>query len=206
MTETLQFDFARDQKTPLPVADTYASQIKGRSFIVTGANTGLGFEAAKHFVRLGASRVILAVRSVPKGEEAKTKIEAETAITGVAEVWLLDLSSYSSIIAFAKKVEGLERLDTIVENAAIALDKWSTGDKGMETSMIVNVTGTMLLAGLVMPKLQESAKKFGIKPHLSIAITGVAFQEDARDELNRISEGTHILDWLNAENHGLKAR
>jgi NAD(P)-dependent dehydrogenase (short-subunit alcohol dehydrogenase family) len=206
MTETLNFDFVKDQKAVLPTADTYASQIKGGTFIVTGSNTGLGLEAAKSFVRLHATKVILAVRSPSKGEEAKSKIEAETGITGVAEVWALDMSSYDSIIEFGKKINALERLDAIVENAAVALDKWSTADKGMETTMIVNVTGTMLLTGLVMPKLRESAEKYGVKPHLSIVGSGVAFRDDARDELDKVPEGTDIIDWFNDESRGLPAR
>jgi NAD(P)-dependent dehydrogenase (short-subunit alcohol dehydrogenase family) len=207
MTDTLQFDFVRDQKTELPVADTFADKISGGTFIVTGSNTGLGFEAAQHFVRLGAAKLILAVRSTTKGEEAKSRIETSTGIKGVAEVWELDMSSYSSIVAFGKKLQGLDRLDAIVENAAVALDKWSTADKGFETTMIVNVTGTMLLAGLVMPKLQESAKKFGLKTHLSIIGSGVAHFDEARDELQKaVDAGGDILNYFNVKSHGLKGR
>jgi retinol dehydrogenase 12 len=56
--------------------------------IVTGANTGLGLEAAKHFVRLNASKVIIACRDVEKGEAARRAIETSTACPpGVLEVW-----------------------------------------------------------------------------------------------------------------------
>ena len=50
----------------------------GKSVIVTGANTGLGLEAARQFVSLGAEKVILAVRSLDKGERAKESIESTT--------------------------------------------------------------------------------------------------------------------------------
>lgn len=90
---------------------------KGQVFIVTGANVGLGFEASRHLVRLGAEKVILACRNLEKGEAAVKDIEKSTKRIGVAEVWLLDLSSFESVKEFAKKVDTLPRIDAIVENA-----------------------------------------------------------------------------------------
>jgi NAD(P)-dependent dehydrogenase (short-subunit alcohol dehydrogenase family) len=198
MAPNLGANFERDQKIDLPIVAT-KDRCHGGTFIVTGANTGLGHEAAKHFVQLSATKVILAVRSLAKGEVAKAKIEAETGIKGVAEVWPLDLGSYDSVKAFATKVNELERLDAVVENAAIALDQWSVADMGMETTMCVNVTGTMMLAGLVMPKLKESASKYpNILPHLSIVGSGVAFT--AAGELEKIDGD--VIDSLNDESHG----
>lgn len=59
------------------------ASFQGRTVIVTGANTGLGQEAARHFVRLGASTLIIACRTVSKGEAAKKDIEQSTGRTGV---------------------------------------------------------------------------------------------------------------------------
>jgi retinol dehydrogenase-12 len=92
---------------------------KGQVFIVTGANVGLGFEASRHLVRLGADKVILACRNLEKGEAAVRDIEASTKRTGVAEVWSLDLSSFESVKEFAKRVDTLPRIDAIVENAGM---------------------------------------------------------------------------------------
>ncbi|KIW05786.1 uncharacterized protein PV09_03641 [Verruconis gallopava] len=206
MSTSFKHDFVRDQRVVLPTADTYAAAIRGGTFIVTGSNTGLGFDAAKSLVQTGASKVILAVRTPSKGEDARSKIETATGITGVLEVWQLEMASYDSILAFAKRVELLERVDAIIENAAMALDKWQTGDKGMEMSLIVNVTGTMLLAGLVMPKLKECAEKFNIKPTISIVGSGVAHQDDCRDELNRVPDEEDIIDFFNDPVHGINAR
>jgi retinol dehydrogenase-12 len=75
--------------TRLPYPET---DFSGKTVIVTGANIGLGLEAARHFSRLNAKRVILAVRSASKGEAAKQDIEASTKKNNV-EVWELDLSS-----------------------------------------------------------------------------------------------------------------
>src|ERR1700761_710505 len=144
--------FAKDQAQDLPHFATKENCQNG-TFIITGANAGLGLATAKRFVELSAAKVILAVRSLSKGEQAKSDIEQETGIKGVAEVWLLDMASYASIQAFAKKAsKELDRIDAIVENAALALDSWSFAEE-QETSLTVNVTGTMMLAGLMLPKL-----------------------------------------------------
>ena len=186
-------EFVKDQHKHLPIVLT-PRECQGATYIVTGANTGLGFECAKHLVRLSSKRVILGVRTLRKGEEAKAKIEAETGRKGVAEVWHLDLTSYDSVKEFAKKVQGLDRVDAIIENAGVALDKWSTAE-GLETTLTVNDVSTMLLAVLVLPKLQESGKKFGILPHLVVVGSGVAFE--AKGELEKIDGD--ILEGLNQE-------
>jgi NAD(P)-dependent dehydrogenase (short-subunit alcohol dehydrogenase family) len=196
-TNAFGANFEADQKQPLPILATKQG-CQGGTFIVTGANTGLGYEAAKHLVQLSSAKVILAVRSPAKGDEAKSRIEADTGIKGVAEVWPLDMGSYESIKAFADKVNGLERVDAIVENAGVALAQWRKAD-GNEETIMVNVLGTMLLAALVMPKLKETAKKFGIQPHLSIIGSGVAFT--APGVLEAIKGD--IIDWLNDESHAV---
>ena len=105
----------------------------GETIIVTGANSGLGFEAARHFTRLDAEKVILAVRSTEKGEAAKKSIEESTQRHGVVEVWPMDLCSYESVKQFAKRVEGLKRLDAIVENAGKATRKYEVAEDNEST-------------------------------------------------------------------------
>lgn len=103
-------------------APTYPrTSCEGKTIIVTGANGGLGYEAAKHFVRLGAEKVILGVRSVEKGNKAAASIESEEKRTGVVEVWELDLASYDSVKRFAARVDGLKRVDSVVENAGMCV-------------------------------------------------------------------------------------
>lgn len=150
------------------VKPTYPTQdCAGKTFIVTGANTGLGLEAARHFTRLNAQKVILAVRTVSKGEAAKRDIEDSTKRSGVVEVWPLDLASYDSVKAFARRAEGLERVDAVVENAGVSTDKFVLMEDN-ESTITTNVVSTFLLALLLLPKLRESAQKFGIEPHLTV--------------------------------------
>lgn len=134
---------------------------------MTGANIGLGLEAARHFVRLGASKVILGCRSIEKGEVAKLDIEATTHTKGVVEVWKVDLESYSSVKDFCERAGKLERLDAVVENAGVAIPIWKEAE-GMESTITVNVISTFLMALLLLPKLRESAVKFETLPHLTI--------------------------------------
>ena len=144
----------------------------GQTIIVTGSNVGLGKEAARHFARLGASKVILAVRNSKAGEEAKKDIETSTKCgTAVIEVWSLDLSSYESVKSFADRASKLPRLDVLLENAGVAGYKWFLAE-GHERMVTVNVISTFYLAMLMLPKLKSSAKEFGIKPRLVIVSSG----------------------------------
>lgn len=81
-------DIQLTTKPPYPAFD-----FSGKTIIVTGANIGLGKEVVQHFVRLKAERIIMAVRSIAKGEAAKADIEAETKRVGVCGIWELDQST-----------------------------------------------------------------------------------------------------------------
>jgi NAD(P)-dependent dehydrogenase (short-subunit alcohol dehydrogenase family) len=187
-------EFVKDQRKNLPIVPT-TEDCKGRTYIVTGANAGLGYECAKHLVKLSAKRVILGVRSISKGKKAQAKLEAETGRDGVVEVWQLDLGSYSSVKEFAAKVQELDRVDAVIENAGIALDTKSLSE-GLETTLTVNIVSTFLLAVLVLPKLQESGRKFGTSPHLVVVGSGTALdvqegelEKIDGDILDELSEG-----------------
>lgn len=131
-----------------------------QTIIVTGANSGMGLEAARHFVRLDAAKVILAVRSLAKGQAAVDDITATTERPGVAEAWELDLASYASVEAFARRANALPRLDVVVANAGVFMFKFERAE-GDEATVTVNVVSHMLLALLVLPKLRETAVATG---------------------------------------------
>ncbi|KAK0641835.1 putative short-chain dehydrogenase/reductase family protein [Cercophora newfieldiana] len=135
---------------------SFASQ----TIIVTGSNTGMGLEAARHFVRLDAAKVILAVRSVEKGQKAAADIVNSTGRKGVVEVWELDLARFDSVKAFAQRALALERLDVLVANAGIFMFDWSEAE-GSEATVTVNVVSHMLLVMLVLPKMRETAERVG---------------------------------------------
>lgn len=186
----------KSQFTALPIPP--ASSFEGGTYIVTGANSGLGLECAKHLVRLGATRVIMAVRSQTRGEEAKGKIESETGRIGVAEVWPLDLASYDSIKSFADKATtGLATIDALIENASLSMGTWTEAE-GVETTIAVNVLGTFLLAMLLLPKLKQSVSSKRT-PHLVIVGSGAGFTGQA-GVLEAING--NIIDELNNKDYG----
>ncbi len=137
----------------------------GQTIIVTGSNVGLGLEAARWFVKLDAKKVILAVRTIAKGEEAKDIIERSENRKGVVEVWPLDLSSYQSVKDCSKRAEGLERLDVIVENAGIVTYEWKMMEEN-ESTITTNVVSPLLHAVLSLPKLRETATRYNTTPKL----------------------------------------
>ncbi|CAF9928925.1 MAG: hypothetical protein GOMPHAMPRED_005256 [Gomphillus americanus] len=158
----------------------------GQTIIVTGGNSGLGLEAVRHFVKMDAKRVIIACRSVSKGQAAKADIEASTGRTGVVDVMEVDLASYASVKSFATQVNALDRLDVIVENAGIQTTEFEMVEED-ESTITVNVVSTFLMALLVLPKLQESASKFGISPRLCIMSSEVHFMTNINKELKNPS-------------------
>jgi retinol dehydrogenase-12 len=173
---------------PVPTASC-----EGQTVIVTGSNIGLGYEAAKHFTRLNASKVIIACRSLEKGEAAKKTIEEETKREGVLEVWQLDLASYASVKEFAARANELERLDILVENAGIATQVYNLAEDN-ESTITVNVVSTFLLALLMLPKLKETATKFSKQPHLVIVSSGIHLMSNLPE---RKDPSGRIFDTLN---------
>jgi retinol dehydrogenase-12 len=156
-------------KIPIPT-QSFAS----KTVIITGGNTGLGFEAAKHIVAQHASKVILACRNSSSGIAAKDQIESSTKCSkNIVEVWELDLESAKSIKAFAESAKGLERVDVLLNNAGVmALNYQSV--EGLERCVAINVVGTFLLTFLVLPKLEETRRKFNTDTYLTTVCSALA--------------------------------
>lgn len=151
-------------------------EFTGKTVIVTGANVGLGLEAARHFARLGASKVILACRDTEKAERARAEIERSTARSGVVEVWPLDLCSFESVKQFCRRADQLPRLDVVIENAAVAMvGPHGALTEGYESTITVNVLSTFLMALLLLPTLGRTATKFNIQPNLVVVSSDAHF-------------------------------
>lgn len=168
-----------------PPAPTY--DFTGQTIIITGSNTGLGLEAARHVSRLNCSLIILAVRDLSKGAAAKASILQSTRRASQSiEVWHLDMHAFNSVKSFADRAAKLERLDAVLENAGI-MTKYFKIIEGYESTITTNVISTFLLALLLLPKLKESSLKFNIQPRLTIVSSDLhivaKFQEGAADEI-----------------------
>jgi NAD(P)-dependent dehydrogenase (short-subunit alcohol dehydrogenase family) len=150
---------------PYPTAD---ASLKQQTIIVTGANTGLGLEASRHLVRLGLDKLIMGVRNLQKGEDAKKDILASTKRKeSCIEVWLLDMDNYDSVKTFVSHAAHLPRLDAVLANAGIITPTFSLVAEN-ERTLTTNVISTFLLGLLILPKLRQSAEQFGITPRFVI--------------------------------------
>ena len=128
-------------------ADRIADQT-GRTFIVTGANSGLGFETARQLAAHGA-RVVLTARSESKGADAVGRIR--TAHPGaIVEYRLLDLSDLTSVRRFANAIldDGFA-VDVLVNNAGVMMPPRRLTAQGFESQFATNHLGHFALSGLL---------------------------------------------------------
>lgn len=160
------YHFVATQLRSLPYPDT---DYQGKTVIVTGANVGLGQEAARHFCRLGAARVILACRDLEKGRVARADIEASTSKKGVVDVWQVNLASFQSVKDFCRRAaDELDRLDVVVENAGVAIGTYVEADGAFESTIAINVVSTFLMALLLLPLMRRTAMRCNVEPRLVI--------------------------------------
>lgn len=118
----------------------------GRSFLVTGANSGIGLVAARELARAGA-RVVLAVRDPARGEQAAATIDGDT------EVRRLDLADLESVRAFAADWDG--DLDVLINNAGVMAPPRGRTKDGFELQIGTNHLGHFALTNLLLPHVTD---------------------------------------------------
>jgi NAD(P)-dependent dehydrogenase (short-subunit alcohol dehydrogenase family) len=133
--------------TPKNISDN-----SGRTICITGANSGLGLEAARNLVGAGA-HVIMACRNAEKAETAAQSLRSGK---GSVEVRQLDLASLASIRQFSEQLlaDGVE-LDGLMNNAGLMALDYSRTEDGFETQIGVNHLGHFALTGLLLPSLTK---------------------------------------------------
>ena len=125
---------------------------QGRLAVVTGANTGLGFETAQVLAGRGAS-VVLAVRDIDKGKRAAARI-AGTAPGADVTVQPLDLTSLDSIRATADELGAAQpRIDLLINNAGVMFPPRQTTRDGFELQLGTNHLGHFALTGLLLEQM-----------------------------------------------------
>ena len=126
--------------------------LTGRVAVVTGANSGIGFEAAKELARKGAE-TILACRSPERGQRALDVLMAEIP-EAKAELMALDLASLASIEGFATEfAERFSRVDLLINNAGIMAVPWGQTEDGFELQNGTNHLGHFALTGRLLDLL-----------------------------------------------------
>ena len=161
--------FFNNQFREHPVWPSPGTNLSGKTAIITGGNAGLGYEAALQLLGLKLSKLILAVRSLERGEAAAAKLQ-KLHPNAVVEVWQLDMCSYPSVQAFASRVDSqLSRIDIVLLNAGgMRLEFTLNKSTGHEWAVQVNYLSTMLLALLLLPILKVKGETEGSPARLTI--------------------------------------
>jgi NAD(P)-dependent dehydrogenase (short-subunit alcohol dehydrogenase family) len=150
---------------------------KGKVFVVTGSNSGIGLEAAEALAGRGA-HVIMACRSAGKAKEAEDRIKAKH-LEARIDVRALDLSSLARIRAFAEQLtKDHEAIDVLVNNAGImAVPRALTAD-GFEMQIGTNHLGHFALTGLLLPVLAKAKSARIVTVSSTVHRTGrIAFDD-----------------------------
>ncbi|HEU5473182.1 MAG TPA: oxidoreductase [Actinophytocola sp.] len=130
-------------------ADDVPSQI-GRTAVVTGANSGIGFETARALAGRGA-QVVMAVRNEAKGTEAIERIQDEYP-DATLELRYLDLADLDTVREFAATVR---RVDVLINNAGVMMPPHSKTAQGYELQFGVNHLGHFALTALLFEDLRK---------------------------------------------------
>ncbi|KAJ6584790.1 hypothetical protein B0H19DRAFT_926764 [Mycena capillaripes] len=183
--------FIRSQCAKRPPVEKV--DLTGQTVVVVGANAGLGFEATKHFASMNPGRLILACRSQSKGQEALEKIQAETGCK-TAELWIVDLAEFDSVRRFADRFEqDGGRLDILVANAAVILEKYEATKDGWETCLQVNCLSMPLLSMLLLPHMVRTAQEYSTVPRIVVVASEVHFWASIE---KRVLDSPNILTTL----------
>lgn len=142
-------------------------RLDGKTALITGANAGLGLEAAKELAAHGLARLILAVRTPSKGDAAKQEVLAINPAVDV-QVWELDHESFASIDAFGRRADTLDRLDIVILNVGVKYLDYVQSKTGHEAHVQVNHLGTALVSVHMLVPLDRTAKALGTPTRLTI--------------------------------------
>jgi len=133
------------------------NDLKGNVIIVSGGNSGIGFEAVKIFAAKGAA-VIMACRSLDKAKQAYESIIVDNAEADIVTMHL-DLSSLDSVKKFAAEFKSkYKRLDVLLNNAGIMMMPYGTTKDGFEQQLGVNHIGHFALTGLLFDVIKATSK------------------------------------------------
>jgi NAD(P)-dependent dehydrogenase (short-subunit alcohol dehydrogenase family) len=129
--------------------------LSGKVAVVTGANSGIGYETARALAEKGAD-VVMACRNLQKGNEAAEQIRALDP-RGSVEVMQLDLADLDSVREFAEAFKAQhDRLDLLINNAGIMMTPYGKTAQGFEQQFGVNHLGHFALTGLLFERIKET--------------------------------------------------
>lgn len=185
---------------PPPIAADV--KLDGQTAIITGSNTGLGFEAARQLLQLDLSRLILAVRSQTRGDVAAEALRQEFSHAQI-EVWILDMEDPESVSQFAVKCQTLGRIDMVILNAGVQNKDCVISLKtGKEQTFQVNYLSTIMLAVLLLPILKAKGGLSGTPARLTVVTSTTAYFADFDHQkpiLSQFDEEYDVTKWYARE-------
>ncbi|SPO01727.1 related to short-chain dehydrogenase/reductase family protein, putative [Cephalotrichum gorgonifer] len=194
-------------KIALPTREMYPNA-KGKCAIVTGSNTGLGLESARHLLSIGVSHLVMGVRSLEKGKAAAADLRSANP-SATIEVWHLDMESYDSIQTFVGKCqESLPRIHIVILNAGLMQTSFETvAATGHERTVQVNHISTVFLAILLLPVLKAKSHAGQDPPCLTFSASVTAhlcgFPNRGERPLLRSFDDTSITPWGADDRYGV---
>lgn len=148
--------------TGADVMALHGDAIRGKTVVVTGATSGLGKQVAETLCRFGAS-VVVAAKQKHKGDETMRNIREELPDADV-QALECDLESRESIESFADVLRRKrDKLDVLINNAAVCMCPFRTNEEGIEVQFATNHLGHFHLTNLLLPLLQKGAEQSGSK-------------------------------------------
>jgi dehydrogenase/reductase SDR family member 12 len=130
---------------------------RGRTVVVTGANSGLGYATARALLRSGA-RVVVLVRSAEKGERTVAALTGEVGGDPQVTFDTADLTDLAAVRDVAARLRAEHpRIDAVVHNAGAMFDERAETGDGLERTYQVHVVAPQLLTSLLLPALAASA-------------------------------------------------
>lgn len=177
-----------------PPTDPAGISYTGKTVLLTGATSGLGYEAAIKFLNLGVESLVIGSRNLERGQRTKEALERCTNRAGVVQVWELEMSSFESVKSFASRAsDELKRLDIALLNAGLWNREYVRSPEGWEETLQVNTLSTSLLALLLLPKLRECSTNAN-PTHLSV----VSSQQFVRVKAESLRTDGPLLEHLNS--------
>ena len=135
------------QRIPNRWSASDLSDQRGKRFLITGATSGIGKEAARELARVGAS-VTIAARDLAKAEKVKSELSSAR-----VDLLELDLTDLESVRAAARKVD--YKIDVLILNAGIMAIPFKTTKDGFEMQIGTNHLGHFAFAGLIRDRIEE---------------------------------------------------
>eukprot|EP00076_Gallus_gallus_P006762 XP_001233773.2 dehydrogenase/reductase SDR family member 12 [Gallus gallus] len=129
--------------------------VAGRSFLITGSNSGIGKAAAKEIARRGGT-VHLVCRNKERAEDAKGEIVTETGNQNIF-LHVVDISNPKEIWKFAEKFKNEHKLNVLINNAGCMVNNRELTEDGLEKNFATNTLGTYVLTTALLPLLEKEA-------------------------------------------------